>query len=103
MGYVNSLYDIPHVRLFKEQFDLEDPNVISQRVFQVECGGPANLWGAIPCTTGSPWQRLNLHRGGEKFHRKWRKQVKESRKLFAGFAETAEVILLYDKGDIIFE
>ena len=103
MGYIHSLYDIPHVRLFKDQFDLEDPNVISQLVSQLELGGPANLWGTIPCTTGSPWQRLNLHRGGEKFRKKLKKQIKESRRLFAGFAETAEVILVDDKGDVTFE
>ena len=103
MGYVNGLYDIPHVRLCKEMYDLEDPDTISQVVSQVRYGGPANLWGAIPCTTGSPWQRLNLFRGGKKFRKKWRKQVKESKRLFAGFAETAEVILTDEKGDVTFE
>ena len=92
MGYVNSLYDIPHVRLCKEMYDLEDPDTISQVTSQLKCGGPANLWGAIPCTTGSPWQRLNLFRGGAQFRKKWKKQVKESKRLFAGFAEAAEVI-----------
>ena len=29
VGYVNSLYDIPHVRLCKEIYDLEDPDTIS--------------------------------------------------------------------------
>ena len=61
------------------------------------------MWGAIPCTTGSAWQRLNLHRGGEKFRKKLKKRVKESRRVFAGFAETAEVILSNDKGDVNFE
>ena len=103
MGYVNSLYDIPHVRLCKEMYDLEDPDTISQVTSQLKCGGPANLWGAIPCTTGSPWQRLNLFRGGAQFRKKWRKQVKESKRLFAGFAETAEVILVDEKGDVTFE
>ena len=103
MGYVNSLYDIPHVRLCKEMYDLEDPDTISQVTSQLKCGGPANLWGAIPCTTGSPWQRLNLFRGGAQFRKKWKKQVKESKRLFAGFAEAAEVILLDEKGDVTFE
>ena len=37
MGYVNGLYDIPHVRLCKEMYNLEDPDTISQVVSQLKC------------------------------------------------------------------
>ena len=57
MGITSEMYGVPHVRLSREFGDLTDPEVIAQLDYQIwESRMAPNLWGAIPCTSGSPWQ-----------------------------------------------
>ena len=68
MGITSDLYGIPHVRLSREFGDLTDPEVIAQLDYQIQESPMApNLWGAIPCTSGSPWQYINSSKGGAAF------------------------------------
>ena len=65
MGITSEKYGIPHIRLSKEFGDLTDPEVQAQVDYQIEaCPRAPNMWGAIPCTAGSVWQRLNSARLG---------------------------------------
>ena len=65
MGTVFKDLNIPHLRLAKECVDSEPAVVDEQLAYQLsQCVRP-NLWAAIPCVSGSPWQRLNLHRVGK--------------------------------------
>ena len=69
MGNVFKDLNIPHVRLAKEYIDLESAVADEQLAYQLsQCVRP-NLWAAIPCVSGSPWQRLNLHRLGKPFNK----------------------------------
>lgn len=59
MGITSEKYGLPHVRLSREFGDLTDPEVQAQLDYQIWASPMApNLWGAIPCTAGSVWQRL---------------------------------------------
>lgn len=61
--------------------------------------------GAIPCTAGSVWQRLNAAKGGAAFQaylRHLRRQKAQSKKLFTSFADRAELVLARG-GTVTFE
>ena len=94
MGVTSEKYGVPHIRLSKEFGDLTDPEVQAQVDYQIEaCRMAPNLWGAIPCTAGSVWQRLNAARLGPSFRAYLRRQKSQSKKLFASFADRAELVL----------
>ena len=103
MGITSEKYGIPHFRLSKEFGDLTDPEVQAQIDYQIEaCPRAPNMWGAIPCTAGSVWQRLNSARLGPSFRAYLRRQKSQSKKLFASFAARAELVLLRG-GTVTFE
>ena len=94
MGISSEKYGVPHIRLSKEFGDLTDPEVQAQLDYQIWASPMApNLWGAIPCTAGSVWQRLNAAKLGPSFQAYLRRQKSQSMKLFASFAERAELVL----------
>ena len=94
MGITSEKYGIPHIRLSKEFGDLTDPEVQAQVDYQIEaCPRAPNMWGAIPCTAGSVWQRLNAARLGPSFRAYLRRQKSQPKKLFASFADRAELVL----------
>ena len=102
MGNVFKDLDIPHVRLAKEYIDLESAVADEQLAYQLsQCVRP-NLWAAIPCVSGSPWQRLNLHRLGKPFKKKLEEKVKQSKVMFSKFALHAEHVLKAG-GSVTFE
>ena len=102
MGNVFKDLNIPHVRLAKEYIDLESAVADEQLAYQIsQCVQP-NLWAAIPCVSGSPWQRLSLHRLGKPFKKKFREKVKQSKVMFSKFALHAEHVLKAG-GSVTFE
>ena len=103
MGITSAEFGVNHVRLCKERFDLTDPNVSGQVATQImNSPGKPRLWGAIPCTGGSPWQHMNAYRYGNAQHARQRKQVLESRRIFRSFVEAAEATL-QQGGEVSFE
>ena len=97
MGNVFKDLNIPHVRLAKEYIDLDE-----QLAYQIsQCVQP-NLWAAIPCVSGSPWQRLSLHRLGKPFKKKLGEKVKQSKVMFSKSALHAEHVLKAG-GSVTFE
>ena len=70
MGNVFKDLNIPHVRLAKEYIDLESAVADEQLAYQLSQRVQPNLWAAIPCVSGSPWQRLSPHRLGKPFKKK---------------------------------
>lgn len=94
MGITREKYDVPDIRLSKEVGDPTDPEVQAQLDYQTWAGPMApNLWGAIPCTAGSVWQRLNAAKLGPSFQAYLCRQKTQPRKLFSSFAERAEPVL----------
>ena len=101
-GNVFKDLDIPHVRLAKEDVDLESAAADEQLTYQLsQCVRP-NLWAAIPCTSGSPWQRLSLHRFGKPFKKRFAEQVKKCKLMFSTFELHAEHVLKMC-GEVTFE
>ena len=94
---------IPHIALSKEHLDLDDPQMQAQLHHHIStCDEIPDLWASIPCTSGSPWQRINRMKGGLKFMKRHALQVKESKRLFAEFAKSAELTLARE-GTVTFE
>ena len=94
---------IPHIALSKEHLDLDDPQMQAQLHHHIStCDEIPDLWASIPCTSGSPWQRVNRMKGGLKFMKRHALQVKESKRLFAEFAKSAELTLARE-GTVTFE
>ena len=103
MGITSDMYGVPHVRLSREFGDLTDPEVIVQLDYQIrESPMAPNLWGAIPCTSGSPWQYINSAKGGAAFQAYLRRQVTKSKRMFASFRGRAELVLARG-GTVTFE
>ena len=94
---------IPHVPLSKEHLDLSNPDMQAQLHNHLEtCEEVPDLWASIPCTSGSPWQRVNRSKGGTRFARTHAQQVRESRRLFAEFTRSSEIVLARG-GTVTFE
>ena len=94
---------IPHIALSKEHLDLDDPQMQAQLHHHLStCDEIPDLWASIPCTSGSPWQRVNRMKGGLNFMKRHALQVKESKRLFAEFAKSAELTLARE-GTVTFE
>ena len=94
---------IPHIALSKEHLDLDDSQMQAQLHHHISnCAETPDLWASIPCTSGSPWQRVNRLKGGAQFIKRHALQVKESKRLFAEFATNAELVLARN-GTVTFE
>ena len=105
MGYTNEELGISHVRLCREHINLVDDDACAQLDYQIRAAAssaPPHMWGAIPCTSGSPWQYINSLRGGEKFKLHLNRMILTSKKLFKSFAERAELVLSLG-GTVTFE
>ena len=105
MGRTFADYDINHVRLCKEYVDLLDPDVVEQLEYQIRQAAevaPPYLWASIPCTSGSPWQHLNAHKGGKAFRKRLTQQVYKSKQLFKVFERIANLVRSLG-GDVFFE
>ena len=76
MGRVFEGLGIPHVRLAKEYIDLSAGEGEIQLQSQIEGCEKPNLWAAIPCTSGSAWQRLSKAKLGSQFKKKLNKRLK---------------------------
>ena len=85
---------IPHVPLSKEHLDLTNTDMQDQLHNHLEtCEEVPDLWASIPCTSGSPWQRVNRSKGGAQFARVHAQQIRESKRLFAEFERSAGIVL----------
>ena len=102
MGRVFEGLGIPHVRLAQEFIDLSTDEGEIQLQSQIEGCDKPNLWTAIPCTSGSAWQRLNKAKLGSQFKKKLKQKVRESRELFSRFRRHAETVL-HQGGSVSFE
>ena len=85
MGEVHLSHGIRHVRLCREMLDLTDEQSMQQLLYQIQQAAeeaPPHLWASIPCTSGSPWQYLNLKKGGRAFKRRLSQMIFKSKKMF---------------------
>ena len=103
MGITCEEHGISHVRFSRDFGDLTDPEVIAQLDYQIGASPMApNLWGAIPCTSGTPWQYINSSKGGAAFKAYLRRQISKSKRMFASFKGRAELVLARG-GTVTFE
>ena len=85
MGTVHEKYGIHHVRLCKSRYDLTTADAIEQLMMQVEATPGADIWGALPCTAWSSWQKMSIARYGKRYAVKLEKRRKASIDLFMKF------------------
>ena len=103
MKQTNDKFGIPHVCLARERFDLLDSNTQAQLSSMLKNSAPRpDIWASIPCTSGSPWQRINRHKGDSSFAKRLARKVQESKHLFASFVLMANIIMGLG-GDVSFE
>ena len=87
----------------ESHLDLDDPEMQTQLHRHIStCDEIPDLWASIPCTSGSPWQRVNCMKGVLKFMKRHAQQVKESMRLFSEFAKNAELAFAC-QGTVTFE
>ena len=105
MGQTNEEMNISHIRLCREHINLCDEESCVQLDYQIRAAAesaPPHMWGALPCTSGSPWQYINSIRGGERFKVHLNKMILTSKKLFKSFVKRAELVLSLG-GTVTFE
>ena len=105
MGQTNEEMNINHIRLCREHINLCDEESCAQLDYQIRAAAesaPPHMWGALPCTSGSPWQYINSIRGGERFKVHLNKMILTSKKLFKSFVKRAELVLSLG-GTVTFE
>ena len=93
LGRVDKELGVPHVRLNKEELDVQNPIVATQLHEQLRSCKQAHLMVSLPCTSGCPWHRVNLKERGAPYRKELARKIVESRKLFNQFAEHAYTAL----------
>ena len=83
-------YGIPYLRLNKEFADLSDPNIISQLVDWASENPGVHLFGSLPCTVWSTWQRMSIAKYGEKYLKRLQRRRQKSMSMFSNFVMLAE-------------
>ena len=93
-----------HIVRLTEKHDLttdEGMRVAINAVENTPDGMYLHLWGSLPCTGGSTWQRINRTKGPETVE-KIEEHVKKVRELLPNFCRVAEAVLR-KRGDVSFE
>ena len=93
LGRVDKELSVPHVRLSKEELDVQNPIVATQLHEQLRSCKQAHLMVSLPCTSGCPWRRVNLKERGAPYRKELARKIVEARKLFNQFAEHAYTAL----------
>ena len=93
LGRVDKELGVPHVRLCKEELNVQDPIVSAQLHEQLRSCKQAHLMVSLPCTSGCPWHRVNLKERGAPYRKELARKIVEARKLFSQFAEHAYTAL----------
>ena len=93
LGRVDKELGVPHIRLSKEELDVQNPIVAAQLHEQSRSCKQAHLMVSLPCTSGCPWHRVNLKERGAPYRKELTRKIVESRKLFNQFAEHAYTAL----------
>ena len=70
LGQSNLSRGVDHIRLSKDQTDLENPKDMQCLLSLMDQFPGADLWASIPCGPWSPWQRMNVFRYGRIFKNK---------------------------------
>ena len=82
LGQVHAELKVPHVRLWLNGLDVQDPRIAEQLFSQLRGPSKKHLWASLPCTSGCPWHRIGLALQGASYRKKHAKEVAESRTLF---------------------
>ena len=74
LGRVDKELSVPHVRLSKEELDVQNPIVATQLHEQLRSCKQAHLMVSLPCTSGCPWHRVNLKERGAPYRKELARQ-----------------------------
>jgi len=95
-------YGIPFLRLNKEFSDLSDPGIISQLLDWASDNPGIQLFGSLPCTVWSTWQRMSIAKYGDKYVRRLQRRRQKSMQMFDNFVALAEKVISLG-GSVSFE
>ena len=93
LGRVDKELGVPHVRLSKEELNVQDPVIATQLHDQLRSCKQAHLMVSLPRASGCPWHRVNRKETGAPYRRDLVRKIVESRELFNQFAEHAHTAL----------
>ena len=89
-GRVHAELKVPHVRLSKDAFNVQDPRIAEQLHSQLRDPARKQLWVSLPCTSGCPWHRVGL---AAEYRKRHAKEGAAAKALFKQFKEHAETAL----------
>ena len=102
MGNIGNELGLNVIHLFKEAYDLTDPEVVAQVRYYIKQSPGVSLWGSLPCTTWSSWQYMAIQKYGPKYLRKLQGRRCASLALFTAFVELAALVV-EGGGEVSFE
>ena len=99
---------IPYLGITKDSSNVEDPQQLEQLLLWLQDKiqddrGPVHLWGSLPCTKWSPWQRMAIHRYGEVYAQDLLEARQHSLGLVEKYKEVADIVLCSRRGSASFE
>ena len=108
LSKVAEALDVSYLGITKESFNVEDDQNFHQLICWVQDeiqqgNGPIHLWGSLPCTVWSPWQRMAIHKFGKEYEEKLLQRRLKSLNMVEKFHELAEVVQLSKGGSSSFE
>ena len=89
--------DISYFGITKESCDVENDEQFHQLLCwiqdEIQNGdGPIHLWGSLPCTVWSPWQRMAVHKYGIEYEEKLAARRERSLEMVRRFRQVAELV-----------
>ena len=73
--------------------DMTQADSVRDALEVIRANPGCDLWGSLPCTPWTSWQRLNLKRGGEALKQRIEKMREVSRVLTANYLELAREVI----------
>ena len=100
--------DISYFGITKESCDVENDEQFHQLLCWIQDeiqngNGPIHLWGSLPCTVWSPWQRMAVHKYGIEYEEKLAARRERSLEMVRRFRQVAELVELSRGGSSSFE
>ena len=108
LSKVAEALDISYFGITKESCDIENDEHFLQLLCwiqdEIQNGhGPIHLWGSLPCTAWSPWQRMAIHKYGKEYEEKLAARRQRSLEMVRRFHQVAKLVELSRGGSSSFE
>ena len=108
MKRVAEQFGIAYFGVTRESVDIEDEGAFEQMLewsqVEVQDGvGPIHVWGSLPWSAWSPWQRLALSKYGEPYRAKLEQKREASRQMVFKFKQAAGIVKCSRGGSVTFQ